>query len=78
MHKHVVYVASQHNGCGLACLEEQDSRILQGRVRDLRASEMLLQVMTIQQQGREKRRQAEVELANIENQLKNKLLEIRG
>ena len=36
------------------------------------------EVMTIQQQGREKRRQAEVELANIENQLKNKLLEIRG
>ena len=36
------------------------------------------EVMTIQQQGREKRRQAEVELANIENQLKNKLLEIRN
>lgn len=35
------------------------------------------EVMTIQQQGREKRRQAEAELFNIENQLKNKLLEIK-
>lgn len=35
------------------------------------------EVLTIQQQGREKRRAAEKELANIENQLKAKLLEIR-
>ncbi len=36
------------------------------------------EVLRIQSEGREKRHQAEVELAQIENQLKNKLLEIRG
>ena len=35
------------------------------------------EVMTIQNQGREKRREAEKELKNIEDQLKNKLLELR-
>lgn len=34
------------------------------------------EVMRIQTEGREKRRQAEIELRNIENQLKNKLLEV--
>ncbi len=36
------------------------------------------EMLTIQQEGREKRRAAEAELANIESQLKAKLLEIRG
>ena len=36
------------------------------------------EVLRIQSEGREKRHQAEVELAQIESQLKNKLLEIRG
>ncbi len=36
------------------------------------------EVLRIQSEGREKRHQAEMELAQIENQLKNKLLEIRG
>jgi len=35
------------------------------------------EVMKIQQDGREKRREAEIELAKIENDLKNKLLELR-
>jgi len=34
------------------------------------------EVMKIQTEGREKRRQAEVELQNMENQLKDKLLQI--
>ena len=33
--------------------------------------------MTIQNQGREKRKEAEKELKGIEEQLKNKLLELR-
>lgn len=45
-------------------------------------NEMLIstldEVQKIQQQGREKRRAAETELANIEGQLKQKLLDIRG
>ena len=36
------------------------------------------EVMNIQREGREKRREAEVELRNMENELKAKLLEIRG
>ena len=36
------------------------------------------EVMNIQRKGREKRREAEVELRNMENELKAKLLEIRG
>ena len=36
------------------------------------------EVMKIQQEGRQKRRDAEVELGRIEEQLKQKLLEIRG
>ncbi|MBO4367217.1 MAG: toxic anion resistance protein [Clostridia bacterium] len=36
------------------------------------------EMLSIQQEGREKRRAAEAELANIESQLKAKLLEIRG
>jgi len=36
------------------------------------------EVMAIQQEGREKRQQAEVELRRIENELKTKLLEVRG
>lgn len=36
------------------------------------------EVMRIQTEGREKRRQAEVELRNIENQLKDKLLQMRN
>ena len=35
------------------------------------------EVLRIQTEGRQKRKEAEVELRNIENQLKNKLLEIR-
>ena len=35
------------------------------------------EVMKIQQDGRQKRRQAEVELRQMENELKQKLLEIR-
>ena len=35
------------------------------------------EVMTIQNQGREKRKEAEKELKGIEEQLKNKLLELR-
>ena len=35
------------------------------------------EVLTIQQEGREKRRAAEQELANIENKIKQKLLEVR-
>ena len=34
------------------------------------------EVLTIQQEGRQKRRDAEKELANIEQQLKNKMLEM--
>ena len=36
------------------------------------------EVMNIQQEGRQKRREAEAELQNMERELKNKLLEIRG
>ena len=36
------------------------------------------EVMNIQREGREKRREAEAELRNMENELKAKLLEIRG
>ena len=36
------------------------------------------EVVKIQNEGREKRKAAEVELLNIENQLKNKMLEMRG
>ena len=36
------------------------------------------EVMNIQQEGRQKRREAEAELHNMERELKNKLLEIRG
>ena len=36
------------------------------------------EVMRIQDEGRQKRREAEVELARIEGQLKNKLLEMKG
>jgi len=36
------------------------------------------EVLTIQQQGREKRAAAELELRRIENELKNKLLEMKG
>ncbi|MBQ8510282.1 MAG: toxic anion resistance protein [Clostridia bacterium] len=36
------------------------------------------EVVQIQNDGRQKRREAEVELARIENQLKNKLLEMKG
>lgn len=36
------------------------------------------EVLRIQTEGRKKRKQAEIELRNIENQLKNKLLEIRN
>ena len=36
------------------------------------------EVMRIQNEGREKRRQAEAELSKIEVDLKNKLLEMRG
>ena len=35
------------------------------------------EVLRIQDEGRQKRREAEAELAQIEGQLKNKLLEIR-
>ena len=35
------------------------------------------EVLTIQQQGREKRRSAEAELATIENELREKMLETR-
>ena len=35
------------------------------------------EVLNIQQTGREKRREAEKELANIERELKQKLLEVR-
>ena len=35
------------------------------------------EVLSIQQQGKEKRRNAEAELAAIETELRNKLLEIR-
>ena len=34
--------------------------------------------MNIQREGRQKRREAEAELQNMEQELKNKLLEIRG
>ena len=40
--------------------------------------ETIDEVMKIQQEGREKRKAAEVELAKIELELKNKLLETRG
>ncbi len=36
------------------------------------------EVLKIQQEGREKRREAEVEIRRLENELKEKLLEIRG
>lgn len=36
------------------------------------------EVMHIQEEGRQKRREAEVELGRLENELKQKLLEIRG
>ena len=36
------------------------------------------EVMNIQREGRQKRREAEAELQNMEQELKNKLLEIRG
>jgi len=36
------------------------------------------EVLTIQQEGREKRRQAEASLAEMEKQLKAKLLEVRN
>lgn len=36
------------------------------------------EVLRIQNEGRQKRREAEAELAQIENQLKNKLLEMKG
>ena len=36
------------------------------------------EVMRIQTEGREKRKQAELELRDIENQLKNKLLQVRN
>lgn len=36
------------------------------------------EVVNIQQEGRQKRREAEAELQNMERELKNKLLEIRG
>lgn len=36
------------------------------------------EVMRIQTEGREKRKQAEIELRDIENQLKNKLLQVRN
>ncbi|HCW54193.1 MAG TPA: toxic anion resistance protein, partial [Clostridium sp.] len=36
------------------------------------------EVMRIQEEGRNKRREAELELHNIEEQLKNKLLSIRN
>ena len=36
------------------------------------------EVLTIQQQGREKRRNAEQELANIEAELRAKMLEVRS
>lgn len=39
--------------------------------------ETLTEVVKIQDEGHEKRKQAEVELARIENELKDKLLEIR-
>ena len=35
------------------------------------------EVMRIQQEGREKRRQAEIEIRQMEDELKKKLLEIR-
>ena len=35
------------------------------------------EILRIQEEGREKRRNAELELRNIEEQLKNKLLELR-
>ena len=36
------------------------------------------EVMKIQEEGRQKRREAEVELGRIEEELKQKLLQIRG
>ena len=39
--------------------------------------ETMDEVLTIQQQGKEKRRSAEKELAEIETQLRKKILEIR-
>ena len=39
--------------------------------------ETMDEVLTIQQQGKEKRRTAEKELAEIETQLRKKILEIR-
>ena len=36
------------------------------------------EVMRIQAEGREKRKQAEAEMARMENELKAKLLEVRG
>ena len=36
------------------------------------------EVMRIQEEGRQKRREAEVEMQRLESELKNKLLEIRG
>ena len=36
------------------------------------------EVVRIQNEGRQKRKAAEVELLNIENQLKDKMLEFRG
>ena len=36
------------------------------------------EVLKIQQEGREKRREAEVVIRRLENELKEKLLEIRG
>lgn len=36
------------------------------------------EVMKIQEEGRQKRREAEVEMQRLENELKNKLLEIKG
>jgi uncharacterized protein YaaN involved in tellurite resistance len=35
-------------------------------------------VLRIQQEGRQKRREAELEMGRIENELKQKLLEING
>ena len=36
------------------------------------------EVLRIQQEGRQKRREAELEMGRIENELKQKLLEING
>ena len=79
--KKVILCPNPYRDKGLAAAKEAERSIidietLQHTNQQLIAT--LDEVMDIQTQGAQKRREAEVELQRIEGELKQKLLELRG